>query len=116
MAKAGRLYLYAASELDVFAQKGDMPSQNNLALMYEQGLGVNKNMQTAQNWYRKAALAGYAESQYHMGRILSGVEGVESDEAQALYWLEAAAAQGFQKAKSLLARLRQSDNGIAFAD
>ena len=106
--KARSLYLYAASEYDVFAQKGDPESQNALALMYESGKGVELNIVLAMNWYRKAAFQNYAPSQFNLGRLLAEGEKVEQNIREAAYWLEQAANQGYPAAVEMLAELRET--------
>ena len=98
-------YSIAASELDVYAQKGDPGSQNRLAGMYEEGKGVNTNLQTAMNWYRRAALQGLADAQYNLGRVLVYGD-VEHNKAQGTYWLQCAANQGHEGARTVLAKLQ----------
>jgi len=105
-AKSSRFYQIAASEYDVFAQKGDANSQNSLAGMYEKGLGVKKDMDLAFRWYEKAALQGHAVAQLNMGRLyLAGVT-VPRDALQASYWLDMAAAQGVREAQVMLGEIK----------
>ena len=104
--KAQRFYTIAAGEMNVFAQKGDHSAQNELAWMFEHGLGVSKNLVQAHRWYLKAALNGYAESQYNLARLLSNGDGVPGNKAQAIFWLEHSAGQGFNRAKVLLTKLQ----------
>ena len=112
-----RLYLVAATDFDVYAQKGDAKSQTSLASMYEQGLGVEKNIAMAINWYHKAANQGYAVAQYHMGRLYAESNDVEINVAEAKYWLEKAASQGYGKAQQMLAELKELDGPeVALAD
>ena len=109
-------YSIAASELDVYAQQGDPVQQNRLALMYEQGKGVKTNVKMALAWYQRAAMQGYADAQYNMGRLLASGE-VEQNMAEALYWLEHAAAQGHNDARLALAKLKRANKSdIALVD
>ena len=43
------------------AEKGYAPSQYQLAVCYQQGIGVKSNAQLAQSWYDKAIANGYKE-------------------------------------------------------
>jgi len=113
-AAAQHFYSIAASELDVYAQQGDPASQNRLALMYEQGKGVKTNLKLAVEWYQKAAMQGFADAQYNMGRLLANGQ-VEQNLAEARYWLEHAAAQGHNDARSALAKLKRKSD-IALRD
>ena len=106
--EAKRLYVIAASDFDVYAQKGDANSQTTLASMYEKGEGVHRNIQLALKWYQKAALQGFALAEYHLGRMYSGaVEDVEANPGEAAYWLERAADHGNNQARDMLAELRK---------
>lgn len=107
--EAQRWYSIAASELDVFAQKGDAGSQNRLAALYEQGKGVKTNPEAALVWYQKAALQGLADAQYNLGRLLAYGD-VDRNFAQAAYWLQSAAKQGHKEAGLALAQLKKTNS------
>lgn len=49
------IFMSAASS---FAEQGDAEAQYNLALMYSNGEGVNKDNSEAEYWYRKAVEQG----------------------------------------------------------
>lgn len=61
---------------------------------YHEGLGVLQNFGRAAELYRAAAEAGYAEAQNRLGQYLHTGLGLPADRAQAIVWLEKAAAQG----------------------
>jgi hypothetical protein len=111
-----RLYVVAAAEFDVFAQKGDAYSQDQLGSMYEHGKGIARNPLRALAWYQRAALQGYASAQFNLGRMLAGVDGIDVNIAEASYWLDLAARQGHGEARTLLARLRDDGAEIALAE
>lgn len=115
-AKSTQLYQIAASEYDVFAQKGDSNSQNSLASMYEKGQGVKKNMELAFKWYEKAALQGHALAQLSMGRLYLAGDAIPVDTLQASYWLDMAAAQGVHEAEVMLSQIKgKGDKVLALA-
>lgn len=107
--KSTHLYQIAASEMDVFAQKGSADAQNTLAGMYQQGQGVNKNIELALRWWEKSALQGHVLAQLNLGRIYAQGGDVERDTYQATFWLNMAAAQGQQDAVALLAELKSNE-------
>ena len=111
---AQHLYNVAASEYDVFAQKGDASAQNALAGMYENARGVEVNIALALSWYKKAALQDYAQAQYNTGRLLLENADSERNIAEAAYWLDLAAAQGLHKAKILLVQI-EKEHGTSVA-
>ncbi|WP_455221992.1 tetratricopeptide repeat protein [Kaarinaea lacus] len=104
---AQHLYNVAASEYDVFAQKGDPIAQNALAGMYETARGVEMDLALALTWYKKAALQEYAQAQYNTGRLLLEESSSEQNIAEAAYWLDLAAAQGLHEAKELLVQIEK---------
>ena len=111
-----RLYQIAASEMDVFAQKGSADAQNVLAGMYQQGQGVKKDVAMALRWWEKAALQGNVLAQLSLGRLYAQGEEVERDSNQATFWLNMAAAQGEQDAVALLNELQiKANTNIAMA-
>lgn len=112
--RAQRLYIIAASEYDVFAQKGDPAAQNALAGMYENAKGVAYDIDKAITWYKNAALQDYALAQYNLGRLYAQGDHVKKNEAEAVYWLQKAAAQGLEQARVMLTRLApQGDTSLA---
>lgn len=113
-AEGQHLLQIAASEFDVFAQKGDAAAQNTLASMYEKGQGMNKNMKLAIKWYETAALQGNATAQLNMGRLYASGNGLPQDTQRATYWLNLAAAQGVEEANFMLSELRR-DSGVTVA-
>ncbi len=110
-----RLFQIAASEFDVYAQKGSADAQYKLAGMYQKGLGMKVNMKLALKWLEKSALQGHAMAQLSLGRIFALGVDVPRDTHQARYWLELAAAQGLQDAEILLSALQETDTTVALA-
>ena len=111
-----RMYQIAASEMDVFAQKGSADAQHVLAGMYQQGQGVKKDMAMALRWWEKAAMQGHAVAQLSLGRLYARGGDVQRDTNLAAYWLDLAAAQGEQDAVVLLSELKSAEGtNIALA-
>ena len=112
--RAQRLYVVAASEYDVFAQKGDPAAQNALANMYVNAKGVSRDIDAAINWYKKAALQDYALAQYNLGRLFAQGEHVDKNTEEAVYWLQKAARQGLAQAQAMLADMgREVETSVA---
>ena len=110
------MYQIAASEFDVYAQKGSADAQYKLAGMYQQGLGMKVNMKLALKWMEKSALQGHALAQLSLGRLYANGIDVPRDTHQARYWLDLAAAQGVQDAITLLSEINAGkDATIAMA-
>jgi TPR repeat protein len=70
------------------------PAEYNLALLYEEELGVTQRLGEAARWYRAAAEEGYGEAQNNLGRLYALGQGLSQDARQAAYWYGKAAEQG----------------------
>lgn len=66
------------------AEAGDADAQNNVAEIYERGLGNTPNYEAAIIWYQKAADQGYARAQFNLGTLYEQGLGVEQDKVKAL--------------------------------
>ena len=62
-------YQAAAHWFNEAAVRGLLDSQFNLALFYEQGLGVDQNLLEAYHWYGIAARAGDEEAARRLDRL-----------------------------------------------
>lgn len=72
-------------------------AQYFLARMYADGTGVEKNQETAAEWYRKAAEKGVADAQYRLGKMYEDGTGVPGDMEYAYGWYTVAAHLGNPK-------------------
>jgi uncharacterized protein len=102
----------AAKEFRAAAEEGHADSQFNLGLMYEKGIGVNKDEKEAVVWYLKAALQGNAYAQYNLAVLYENGHGVNVDFAQAHQWYRKAAAQGDGLAVGNLGMLYLRGQGV----
>ena len=82
----------------VDAQRGDAKAQNNLGLMYDNGLGVTQIHKLAVKWYRKAAEQGNFIAQYSLGNMYIRGQGVTQDYVLAHMWSNIAASAGYENA------------------
>lgn len=73
-----------------------------MALLYYDGDGVQKNLDQAFQWMKKAAEQKLPPAQYQLALMYLKGEGVDSDASQALYWLRQAAEQGYPPAQEAL--------------
>jgi TPR repeat protein len=89
----------AFSELRQQAEDGNPKAQNNLALMYLYGKGVNQNYPEAMKWYRKAADQGFAAAQNALGTMYGNGQGAAQNYTEARRWFQMAADQGDADAK-----------------
>jgi TPR repeat protein len=68
------------------AEKGYVPAENAVALMYANGKGVEQNYAEAAKWWTKAAEAGHLQAASHVSMVYRGSPGVRSDAALSAKW------------------------------
>jgi len=106
------IYAFKAGAFDVALNKlkpkadtGDREAAYWLGEMYEEGLGVKRDLQKAIAYYRTAAKAGWSKAKLRLGEIyLQGTEELQ-DFTKAHKWLERAAYDGIPRAQRDLAKL-----------
>ena len=84
----------AAKYLESAAQQGYAPAQFQLAIAYSKGTGVEKNSDTALEWYTQAAGRGHSMAQRTLGNMYMNGEGVPVNKPLALAWYSILAEQG----------------------
>ena len=99
-------------ELRAKAEKGDAKAQNKLALCYEEGDGVTKDVVEAAKWYGKAAESGYADAQFNLGLCYRDGVGVTKNAADAVKWFQKAADQNFAEAQFNLGVCYDDGEGV----
>jgi len=82
------------ADLQKKAEAGDSSSADALGRAYEDGSGVQKNLEKAAFWYRKAADQGNAKAQNSLGVLYWTGDGVEKDKKEAVSWFRKSARQG----------------------
>jgi TPR repeat protein len=87
------------------AEAGDADSQANLASLYYDGIGFERDNEKFIYWTRKAAEQNQPNAQYVLGLAYKRGFAVEQDEPQAREWLRKAAEQGELEAMEHLAEL-----------
>ncbi len=94
------------------AEEGHVDSQFNVALMYEKGIGVEKNEKDAVLWYGKAASQGNANAQFNLGVLYEHGRGTNVDFAKANEWYRKASVQGDALAMGNLGMLYVRGQGV----
>jgi len=84
----------AVKEFRAAADEGHSDSQFNLGLMYEQGIGVEKDEKEALVWYLKAAQQGNSNAQYNSAVLYENGRGCDVNFKEAHRWYREAVAQG----------------------
>ena len=91
-----RDYELAMALLMPMAEEGNSEAQCVVANMYHLGLGVEVNIDTAIEWYRKSSEQGYGVASNNLGSIfLVGEHGGSPDREEAKKWYQKARDQGF---------------------
>jgi len=103
--RAAHWYARAAGE-------GHSAARNNLALMYANGLGVERSRERAVRLWTQAAEDGHAMAQFNLGLAYSRGEGVEPDNAAARKWFRRAAAQDLPRAQYALGQMHRLGVGV----
>ena len=82
-------------EVISLANQGNAKSQYKLGLMYELGMGIEKDLSQAFVWYQKSADQDYAKAQYNLGIFYALAKGVEKNIEQSKYWIRKANENGY---------------------
>lgn len=94
------------------AEQGDARSQYNLGVLHDRGVGVERDLQGALDWWRRAALQDHRSAQHNLALTLIESGGA-ADLAEAVEWLEAAAFAGFTRSQYSLGKLYETGLGVA---
>lgn len=84
------------------ALRGDKIAEYQVGVMYERGMGVERDQAKAAEWYEKSAWQGYVDAQYNIALMYASGRGVDKNEERAMIWLAKAARQGDKEARKLL--------------
>lgn len=107
LVKGADLDLYAAG-----AAAGDGEAMRCLAVCYQTGTGVAKDLRKAWEWYGKAAAEGNVEAQYAIGTLYRDGIGTSVNYKESAYWFRKAASNGNAKAMINIARQFEEGKGV----
>ncbi|NML10852.1 tetratricopeptide repeat protein [Sphingobium sp. AR-3-1] len=91
-------YAKAIAEWRPLAQSGDPDAQFNLAQAYKLGRGVQPDLNTAIDWYRKAAVQGHLRAEDNLGLLLFQ----HGDRTDAMPYLQRASMRGEPRAQYIV--------------
>lgn len=94
------------------AETGDARAQNNLAAMFDAGLGVPPDDREAVRWYLRAAAQGFVWAQLNLAHMYREGHGVVQDHYEAVRWYRRAADQGFELAQTNLGWMYLNGLGV----
>jgi hypothetical protein len=92
----------ALKELRPLAERGDATAQQELGILYMNGLGVPRDAARAVQLFRLVAKQGDAEGEALLGSMYETGQGVQKDDHEATRWYRLAAEQGHTFAQSSL--------------
>jgi hypothetical protein len=111
-AHLAKKYAESRQVFHALADAGDARAQFMMGTIYEQGLGVAKDLAAAAAWYRRAADGGNASAQYNLGVFYQFGKGVAKDAAEAARRLHMAAEQGHGRAQNNLSTFYFTGVGV----
>jgi TPR repeat protein len=91
-------YARAVAEWRPLAQAGDPDAQFNMGQAYKLGRGVQSDMSTAMDWYRKASAQGHARAEDNLGLLMFQ----QGERAGAMPLLQKSAARGEPRAQYIV--------------
>ena len=83
-------------------RSSDGEKEFNLGEKYYHGTGVEKNYETAAEWYQKAAETGHVKAMVALGNLYSQGLGVIKNNEETIKWYQKAADVGYSEAMKLL--------------
>lgn len=81
------------------AEKDDADAQYNLGILYQRGLGVEKNPKTAFIWYKRASSNGHTDAMYNLGIMYNKGRVVYRSPKDATKWWKKSAELGNAEAQ-----------------
>ncbi len=94
------------------ANLGNARAQDQLGVMYRDGIGTPIDYQQALYWYTKSAEQGFAAAQNNIGHLYHNGYGVQQSTDKAIEWYEKAAKQGYTLAQYNLGLIYAQDDGV----
>lgn len=105
-------YATALVEWTKLAEQDHPQACHNIAILYENGEGVEQSAEMAQQWCEKSAKLGNVPAQTHLGYLLMHAQQSE----QAVQWWQQAAQAGDADAQYFLGQAYHNGDGVAQDD
>lgn len=94
------------------AQSPDAEALFDLAVMYDNGDGVERDTTQALKWYQEAAEQGLAKAQFNLAVLYFTGDGVVKDDGQAVKWFRRSAEQGIVASQHNLGAFYEKGIGV----
>ena len=105
-------YQTALEKWRPLAESGVPAAQYNMAVLYANGAGVDRDFAQSAAWYRMAAEAGHSKAQFRLGNTYYDGRGVPQDYGAAASWYRRAAINGITGAQERLSEMYASGTGV----
>ena len=103
----------AATLCEKEARAGSVTAQRNLGVMYDRGVGVERDPARAAQWLRAAAESGSRDAAFQLGAMYETGRGVAADASQSVSWYRRAALLGDRAAQVKVGKAYEAGNGVA---
>ena len=94
------------------ADRGDAEGQNNIAYLYERGMGVKQSYQNAKIWYELAAAQGLPEAKHNLAMLTYQGHINGRDTRKSVEWFREAADAGLLQSIYMLGVLYMEGEGV----
>lgn len=105
-------YAQAKQRWERLAADNDPEAMTNLGIMYEKGIGVKRDVKTAEALYLRAANLGYVQGQFDLANLYYNGNGIKQDYKSAGHWYTAAALAGHLRSQYYLAQMYENGEGV----
>ena len=99
--------VFEFSQIKALALQGQVTAQFMLAEFYRKGIGTDKDLAAAVEWYEKAATRGHPKAAIEAGLAYFFGGCVKENREKAIYWLEKAAEKNETFAIQLLETIKR---------
>ena len=94
------------------ADRGDAEGQNNIAYLYERGMGVKQSYNNAKIWYELAAAQGLPEAKHNLAMLTYQGHINNRDTRKSIEWFREAADAGLRPSVYMLGVLYMKGEGV----
>ena len=95
-------YQNAIREWKPLSDEGHQGAQYHLGWIYENGIGLKKNIVEAERLYKLSASQGNVKAQANLGLMYLKGEGIKRDLREAVRWIKRSAESGYPKSQYAL--------------
>jgi uncharacterized protein len=97
---------------DLVEAKKKSDAMYNLAVIYDNGIGVDQNKEKALHWYKLASDSNHKIAQFNLAWMFYNGEKIEKNNFEAFKYYSLSAEQGYAKAQFNLGNLLYAGEGV----